>query len=971
MPPFNLSELDDLVGDGAAMTAPESDGPPPAAPASARPTAPASARPTAPVSAPPAGPASARPAAPVIKAFFDAVNEGRAKGWAFDPLAPDKKVKVEIWIDGAFAAVGEANLFREDLLKAGFGDGSVHFSIALPDRIYDGAEHLVSARIAGATESFGPQIATTLARAAMSVRIDALEGTALRGEAESHFDDWHSVDIFADNEKIGALSLAPDSREAVQCELPAAVLDGNVHWFQFRRSEDGRLVGEFVAATPYVSTPEAVLQRYAREFPSALSANAARRYKALAKQLELAPKFVAGQLAAADSFALPDYIAQVARAHKQVLFGVNDRPGKPEPLTVLEYKTPRVSIVVPAHNKFWVTYNCVAALILAANEVTAEIIIVDDGSTDQTAEIERYIKGVTIVRHETAQGFVRASNGGAEFARGEFIVMLNNDTEPAAGWLDELLYVFERFSDVGMVGAKLVYPDGKLQEAGGLIFQNLDVWNYGRNGNPHDPRFNYIRQVDYCSGACLMLRREVWQQLRGFDEFYAPAYYEDTDLAFRVRALGLKTYYTPFAEIVHFEGVSNGASTASGVKRYQAVNEPKFRSRWAPTIRQKPKGLAPDLAKDSGAMLRALVIDAETPQPDRDAGGYAAIQEMRLMQSLGVKLSFIPENLAYLGNYTEALQRVGVECLYAPYETSIEGLIASRGADFDFFYITRYSVAIRYIDAIRAAAPQAKIVFCNADLHFLREVRAAMASRDPAMMAKASETRELELDVIRRADVTLSYTETEAAVIVSHNFDAGRVMRCPWVVAPTPGAPSFEAREGLAFLGNFRHPPNEEAMVYFLKDVMPGLRERLPNVKLHIFGSHMTDRLKAMAAPDVVIEGFVERVEEVYDRCRVFVAPLRSGAGIKGKVIGALAAGTPSVVSPLAAEGVGISAGVQAMLAETPAEWVSAIAALYSDERRWAEMSERARAFVATNFSFEQGQMRMRAALAAAGVYTQ
>jgi GT2 family glycosyltransferase len=936
LPPFSLSELDDLVaGPAVDLTAREPEAKPP------------------------------------VKAFFDAVTEGRANGWAFDPLAPDKKVKVEIWIDGSFAALGEANLFREDLQKAGFGDGRAHFSIPLPDRVYDSVEHTITARIAGSSEPFGEPITTVLPHSAMSVRIDALEGTALRGEAESRFDNWQSVDIFADNAKIGALSLAPESREAVQCELPESVLDGNVHWFQFRRSEDGRLVGEFVAATPYVSTPEAVLQRYAREFPSALSANAARRYKALARQLELAPEFIARQASGPDRLALPDYVAQVARAHKQVLHGVNDRPGKPEPLVVLEYPTPRVSIVVPAHNKFWVTYNCLAGLILAPNEVSAEIILVDDGSSDQTVEIENYVKGVTVVRHETAQGFVRSSNRGAEFARGEFIVMLNNDTEPAAGWLDELLYVFERFSDVGMVGAKLVYPDGKLQEAGGLIFQNLDVWNYGRNGNPHDPRFNYIRQVDYCSGACLMLRREVWEQLKGFDEFYAPAYYEDTDLAFRVRALGLKTYYTPFSEIVHFEGVSNGASTASGVKRYQAINEPKFRSRWAPTIRRLPKGLAPDLAKDRGAMLRALVIDAETPQPDRDAGGYAAIQEMRLLQSLGVKLSFIPENLAYFGNYTEALQRMGVECLYAPYNTSIEGLIASRGPDFDFFYITRYSVATRYIDAIRSAAPQAKIVFCNADLHFLREVRAAIASRDPAMMEKAAETRELELDVIRRADVTLSYTETEAAVIVSHNFAAGRVMRCPWVVEPTENAAPFQGRSGVAFLGNFRHPPNEEAMVYFLKEVMPGLRERLPDVKLHIYGSNMTDRLRAMASEDVVIEGFVDQVEEVYDRCRVFVAPLLSGAGIKGKVIGALAAGTPSVISPLAAEGVGVSAGVEAIVAETPAEWVGAISSLYSDERRWTAMSERARALVAANFSFEQGVQRMRAALAVAGVYTE
>ncbi len=960
MPPLNPAALDELADsptyDGASDAAPSLQHKQPAPEVSERANRPAAPEPAA---------------SPKFRTNLDALKDGRLDGWAFDPAQPDKKLKVEVLIDGTFGAVGEASLFREDLLRAGLGDGRVHFSIPLPSWAFDGLEHVITARIAGAAAPFGEPITTILSRVSVSVRVDAVEGSTLRGAAESRDDGWRSIDFLVDNEKISTFDVPPRRNDAVQCDLPTHVLDGNVHWFQFRTSDDGVVVGDFVAATTFVATPEAALQRYARDFPGALSANAGRRYAALAKQIEIAPRVIARQTPKPDSLTLPEYLEQVARAHRQVMYGVNDRPGKPEPLTALEEVEPKISIVVPAHNKFWVTYNCMAALILAPNEVSAEIILVDDGSTDQTAEIETIVKGVKIVRNETAQGFIRACNRGAEMARGQYVVMLNNDTEPRAGWLDELLYVFEHFEDVGLVGAKLVYPDGKLQEAGGLIFHNLDVWNYGRGKNPHDPRYNYIRQVDYCSGACIMLRRELWRQLQGFDEFFAPAYYEDTDLAFRVRALGLKTYYTPFAEIVHFEGVSSGTSTSSGVKKYQAINEPKFRSRWAPTIRRFPNLLAPDLAKDRGVLMRALVIDAEPPQPDRDAGSYAAIQEMRLLQSLGVKLSFVPENLAYLGNYTEALQRMGVECLYAPYQSSIESLIDSRGAEFDFFYITRYSVAVRYIDAIRRAAPQAKIVFCNADLHFLREVRAAIAARDPATMRKAVETREIELDVMRRADVTLSYTETEAAVIVSHNLDSAKVMKCPWVVEPSPRAAPFEGRSGVAFLGNYRHPPNEEAVHYFVNQVMPELRQALPGVTFRVFGSHMPDRLKALACEDVLIEGFVESVDQVYDTCRVFVAPLRSGAGIKGKVIGALAAGAPSVVSPLAAEGIGFSSGVEAMVAETPADWARAISSLYQDERRWSAMSEQARAFVAANYSFDQGVQRMRAALAAAGIYTE
>ena len=238
------------------------------------------------------------------------------------------------------------------------------------------------------------------------------------------------------------------------------------------------------------------------------------------------------------------------------------------------------------------------------------------------------------------------------------------------------------------------------------------------------------------------------------------------------------------------------------------------------------------------------------------------------------------------------------------------------------------------------------------------------------MMEKATRTRELELDVMRRADVTLSYTETEAAVIASHNLDDTKVMKCPWVVEAAAEAPPFGARSGVAFLGSYNHPPNEEAVVYFVTEIMPELRRRLPGVKFHIYGSNAPKSLNALAEDDIVIAGFVNDVAEVYNSCRVFVAPLRSGAGIKGKVIGALAAGAPSVVSPLAAEGIGLSAGSEALVAETAEDWVRHIVSLYEDEARWNEMSKRALTFVRRNFSFEEGVKRMRAALAIAGVYT-
>jgi O-antigen biosynthesis protein len=279
------------------------------------------------------------------------------------------------------------------------------------------------------------------------------------------------------------------------------------------------------------------------------------------------------------------------------------------------------------------------------------------------------VPGVRFFRHEKAQGFIRSCNDGAKTARGAYVLMLNNDTEVSSGWIDELLYVFEHFNDVGMAGAKLLYPNGQLQEAGGIVWNNGDPWNYGREGNPREPRYNYTRQVDYLSGACVMLRKALWDELRGFDERYVPAYFEDADLAFRVRERGLKTFYTPFSQVIHFEGISSGKSVTSGAKRFQEVNRPKFKARWSRAFKNNGAiGRDPDLNKDRNIRFRALVIDFTTPQPDRDAGSYAAVQEIRLLQSLGFKVTFVPDNLAYLAKPTEDLQRTGVECIYAPFE---------------------------------------------------------------------------------------------------------------------------------------------------------------------------------------------------------------------------------------------------------------------------------------------------------------
>ncbi|MDI9847784.1 glycosyltransferase [Rhodoblastus sp. 17X3] len=901
-----------------------------------------------------------------IQGCFDGVANGAAKGWAIDRKAPDRKLTIEIWADETFIAAGEASQYRGDIFKSGVGDGYHAFAIDLP-RLPVGT-HVLRAKVAGYGDTLENVFKHVVSETVVRGGIDRIEGLTLEGWVASTSSDDVTLQIVVDGASVAVLSIAkpvPGQSNPVKASIPVSLADGRVHWFQIKAREVGQVVAEMVAVTAVVAISEEDLQRYAKDFPGFLSPSAANRVASFEGQLDV----VSRMLNEGPQAPVAEYFNQLKIAYNQVKRGIAEQSGLPEKLHFPVHENPLVSVVVPAHDKFWVTYNCLAALLLAPNKSAFEVIVVDDGSRDLTTRLEDFVSGITVVRNEAGVGFVKSSNRGAEAARGEFVVMLNNDTEPCSGWIDELVHVFRSFDKVGLAGAKLVYPDGKLQEAGGIVFPNFDVSNYGRGGNQFDTRYNYTRQVDYISGACIMLRREIWNELGGFDELYSPAYYEDNDLAFRVRAKGLKTYYTPFAKVVHFEGVSSGTSLTSGAKRYQVVNEPKFRARWASAIRNLPLTLDPDLAKDRGVDLRALVIDHDVPQPDKDAGSYAARQEMRLLQALGFKVTFVPNDLAFIGNYTEDLQRDGIECLYAPFAGSIQEVIERRGQEFDIVYITRYSIANLYVDLIRKAAPRAKIIFNDADLHFLREIRAALAAKNQGALRGALETRDIELSVMRRSDVTLSYTDVEAAVILSHNLDATKVARCPWVIDVDEAIPPFASRSGLAFVGNFSHPPNEEAIRFFIRDIMPELRQELPGITLRVFGSNMPAELGELAAEDILFEGYVADVADVYHTCRVFVAPLLSGAGIKGKVVGALASGTPTIMSPIAAEGIGVSNGLEAIVAQTAAEWVAAVKALYTDEKRWTAMSEAAKRFAGRQFSFENGLTRMREALALAGVY--
>ncbi|MEO0752557.1 MAG: glycosyltransferase [Pseudomonadota bacterium] len=784
-----------------------------------------------------------------------------------------------------------------------------------------------------------------------AVTLSMDENQALTLDAERQMD----FTIYLDGQRT---MYVPMRSEAKQVALPASVMTGEMRMLTLKDGWGLRTYVQEPVLLPRILTAQDHMLRESKApFPTYLSKQSVQRYEGLKRHLAKTTD---------------------AKALRQVAHALEGLEGGPEnvtmrPLAFPKVTSPAVSVIVPVHNKVELTYFCLCALLLAENDVSFEVIVVDDASSDETAGLEDLVSGITVLHHAEPQRFIRACNSGVAVAKGAYVVLLNNDTEPTAGWLDALVDGFELFDNVGLVGSKLLYPNGQLQEAGGIVWDNGNPWNYGKFENPWDPRFCYARQVDYVSGAALMTTKQIWDEVGGLSAYLEPMYFEDTDFAFKVREAGYKTYLIPSSVVYHYEGMTSGTdvSDASTFKSTQEVNRPKFKARWEAAFEGLGTfGENPDLEKDRGILGRVLFIDHTTPRADQDAGSYAAIQEMRIVQSLGFKVTFLPKNMVHMGSYTDELQRLGIEVISSPFFRSTDEYLELHGQDFDAFYITRYVVGQVVIDKIRSVAPEARILFNNADLHFLREMRAALAEKDPEKMALVRKVRDEELEVMCKADVVLSYNEVEHAVITSHTEGQAKVVKAPWVVEVPSHVPPFKGREGLAFLGNYRHPPNAEGVLWFVREVMPLLATDLPDVTFSIYGAGISDELKALASDRVLAKGFVEQTADAYDPHRIFVAPLLSGAGIKGKVIAALAQGTPTVLTRVAAEGIGLRHGLDCLIADTPQDCAAAIARLYDDPKLWRSLSENARAYVDETFSFATGRKVMRQAFEAVDITT-
>lgn len=624
-------------------------------------------------------------------------------------------------------------------------------------------------------------------------------------------------------------------------------------------------------------------------------------------------------------------------------------------LEIPQYENPMVSIVIPVYNQFNYTYHCIESILMNSADVTYEIIVANDCSTDITGEMQDIVHGVKLVTNETNLRFLKNCNHAAEKAKGKYILFLNNDTLVKENWLEPLVSLCEKDAQVGLVGSKLLYPDGTLQEAGGIVWRDGSAWNFGNGDDASASEYNYVKDVDYISGAAIMIPRRLWEEIGGFDEYFAPAYCEDSDLAFAVRDKGYKVMYQPKSEVIHFEGISNGTDLSEGQKAYQVLNQRKFVHKWRNVLRKHPtNGIDAFHAREhSYDKPTLLMIDHYVPQYDKDAGSRTVFQYLKLFVSQGYNVKFIGDNFYKHEPYTTVLQQMGIEVLYGPYyANNWQKWILGNAPYIDFVFLNRPHISVKYIDFIRQNT-KAHIIYYGHDLHFLRETREYELTQKEELLQSIEDWKEKELSLMRKADISYypSYVEEEAIheidrqisvkAIPAYLFE--EVEDCTY---------DFVNRKDLMFIGGFGHTPNVDAVKWLASEVMPKLIELLPEVIVHILGSNPPKEIEKLASEHLKIEGFVtdEQLEEFYHSCRMSIVPLRYGAGIKGKIIESMKFGTPVATTWVGAEG--IQNAEQIMLIEDDAEqFAKKIAALYQNEQELRRMSMDSIEYIRKNFS--------------------
>jgi GT2 family glycosyltransferase len=629
---------------------------------------------------------------------------------------------------------------------------------------------------------------------------------------------------------------------------------------------------------------------------------------------------------------------------------------------------PVVSVIMAVRDQFALTLQALASL--RDNFAGAmEVILVDCGSSDETRHIERYVRGARVLRFDSNLGFLRASNAGLVGCSADAVLYLNNDVTLAPGAVAGALERLASDARIGAVGAKIIRGHGRMQEAGGIIWRDGMTLGYMRDASPLAPEVNFVRDVDYCSAVFLLVRGEVLRSLEGFDDAFAPAYYEETDLCVRLRQEGYRVVYDPAVVVHHLEyGSSDGSLPTEQIRKSQQTFFRKHLNwlRFQHVQDVKARVFARFAAGDA---LRLLFIDDTVPLRMIGSGFTRSNDLVRAIVALGRQVTVYPVNeklldpAAVYADFPDT-----VEVMYDRSLGQLEEFLQGRFGYYDAIWISRTHNLDRVKPVLeRAFAGAGRMPRCILDTEAIVGLREVERARLDAAAAPF----DVDAAIMREfgnayfCQNLIAVNEHEAQALRTLGFSGVSVIGHARDVALTPRA--WKDRSGLLFVGaiHVMDSPNYDSLCWFVDEVLPIVEQSLGwETRLTVVGyiGEGVTLERFRDHPRVTLRGAVANTRPIYDAHRVFVAPTRYSAGMPYKVHEAASYGVPVVASELLRRQLGWENGRELLSADVtePEEFAQHVVALYRSEEAW----EGIRAAAAERVRQENDPVRYRAVVA-------
>jgi putative sugar O-methyltransferase len=624
------------------------------------------------------------------------------------------------------------------------------------------------------------------------------------------------------------------------------------------------------------------------------------------------------------------------------------------------------AVIIVAHDDILSTLALIDSLSTTESDPPTQIVVVDNGSTDITCLIDGMCPGVLFRQLTNVASYGEAARLGMTAVAAHEWIFVEQKLLAHTNFARALL---SGLDDVEMVGPQTRYADGRLRAAGGTISAEAGPQPVGRGGNPAEFDHAYPHEIEFCPAA-FAIRSETLEIIGGLATDYASFGITSLDTAARARAANAEVLYWPAAAVTDYSGDYDPVAHDYRESDAWARDWTTFKTNHGTLLSQLEhlrSGQRKSAHRPQSKWL--LYIDADTPAPDQNSGSNDAINLMRMLDRSGFRVTFIPEsNFAHRGKYTEQLQALGVHTLCLPTYGTVREVLMNIGRQLDVVFLCRADIMERHLATIRELAPQARVVFNTVDLHALRAKREAELSTKRGALKAAQALWTSELASIAKADATIVLSSYEQHLLAKE-LPSANIHVIPLIrdIPSHLDAPGYDARRDIVFVGTYQHRPNHDAAVYFAKEIWPLIHARMPDLRCLLVGSSVTSRIRALAGNGIEVIGFVEDLDDLLAKCRLTIAPLRYGAGLKGKVATSLQAGVPVVATPMAVEGTTLEHDRNILVADAPADFADAVVRLYTDPVLWERLSQAGFAYAREEYSIEANLPRLHHLLESIG----